>query len=100
MPVSLIAGSKLVDLLVKHEVGIKRTPAIILEIDQEYFENESDTGVSVITSSGKSRSIWPLPGGTTRYIQTLNEILEAIEQGISTREELIKWLIDHYENVT
>ncbi len=100
MPVSLINGSKLIELLVANEVGIKKTPATILDIDQEYFDNEADLGNDTLALTGKSRSLWPLPGGTTRMVETLNEILEAVDSGISEREELISWLVDKYENVS
>ena len=100
MPVSLINGAKLIDLLVNNEVGIKKTPATILDVDHEYFDNEAELSSETLSRTGKSRSLWPLPGGTTQFVETLIELLEAINNGISDREELISWLIDNYENVS
>lgn len=36
-PITLIDGGKLIDLLVKHGVGIKKRPQTLLEIDESYF---------------------------------------------------------------
>jgi len=99
MPVSLINGKKLVELLVRYEVGVKKQAATILSIDVEYFENDSGVESGLAGSSGKSKAIWPLPGGTTQYVDTLNAFLRAVGEGNKTREDLIDWLIDSYDNV-
>ena len=100
MPVSLINGTKLIELLVRYEVGVRKTPATILSIDQEYFENEPELGAPSGGDVGKNRSLWPLPGGITRYVDTLNELLQAVNEGTTTRDKLITWLINQYENVS
>jgi restriction system protein len=36
-PITLIDGEKLVELVEKHEVGLRRKPAYLLEIDEAFF---------------------------------------------------------------
>ena len=98
MPVALVNGEKLIDLMIKYGIGIRKEQLEILSIDIEYFENE-DTIVEKKIDSEKSRSIWPLPGGIYSYVKTLNHILDAISKGTNGRKELIEWLITNYENV-
>jgi hypothetical protein len=49
--------------------------------------------------SGKNRSIWPLPGGTATYVETLNSFLSEVKKGNNTKKGLVKWYIDGFENV-
>jgi restriction system protein len=37
-PITLIDGDKLMELLLKHDVGIKKRPFSLLEVDESYFE--------------------------------------------------------------
>lgn len=37
-PISLIDGERLIELVVKHEVGVKRRPVDLLEVDEVFFE--------------------------------------------------------------
>jgi len=48
-------------------------------------------------SSEKFKSIWPLPGGATKYVNTLTRILKKIQENNPTFEELLKWFISEYE---
>jgi restriction system protein len=44
-PITLIDGDKLMELLLKHGVGVKKRPQTLIEIDETYFaaiENEAD----------------------------------------------------------
>jgi restriction system protein len=36
-PITLIDGKRLLDLCIKHEVGVKRRPVEIYEIDEAFF---------------------------------------------------------------
>lgn len=40
-PITLIDGDKLIELMVKHEVGIKKRPQTLVEIDETYFIESS-----------------------------------------------------------
>lgn len=44
----------------------------------------------------KHKGIWPLPGGTTSYVETLYKILEKISEIKPTFEELLSWFIREY----
>jgi len=98
MPVSLINGDKLIELLIKYGVGIKKDQLTILSIDDQYFENDSGTNEKK-EDAEKSRSIWPLPGGVDSYIDTLNKLLETIIDGTNDKKSLINWVIKNFENV-
>jgi hypothetical protein len=41
-PVSLIDGDRLLDLLLEHEIGIQKKPAVMYEVDDEYFGGEEE----------------------------------------------------------
>jgi len=98
-PVSLVNGSKLLDLLLKHEIGVRVRSVDLLTLDNEYFENEDDP-LSGSDLKGKNRSIWPLPGGTNNYCETLTRYLETIRNGTNTKKALVDWYISSFENVT
>jgi restriction system protein len=41
-PITLIDGDKLIELMLKHEVGIKKRPQTLIEIDESYFAENAD----------------------------------------------------------
>ncbi len=90
MPVSLVSGEKLLDLLLKYEVGVKRESVSIYSLDNEYLGNV-DTEDKQLSPGGKNRSVWPLPGGNNSYVDSLFKSLDAVKQGFNTREKLIGW---------
>jgi restriction system protein len=42
-PITLIDGDKLIELLLKHEVGVKKRAQALLEIDEGYFAEASSS---------------------------------------------------------
>jgi len=99
MPVALVNGLKLIDLLFKYKVGVKEEIVSVYSIDSELFENElADSTVK--GSENKSRSIWPLPGGIYSYVETLNQLLDRIVDKRSNRDELVNWFVDSFDNVS
>jgi HJR/Mrr/RecB family endonuclease len=99
MPVALVNGNKLIELLFKYRVGVKEDIVSVFSIDSELFDNElADSPFR--SSETKSRSIWPLPGGIYSYVETLNLLLERITEKKSTRDDLIDWFVESFENVT
>lgn len=36
-PIGLIDGEKLLDLLIKYDIGVKKRPIVLYELDEEYF---------------------------------------------------------------
>ena len=101
MPVSLVNGEKLIDLLIEYGIGVKKEEKPIYTLDKDYFVNEIE--VSDIVQPGshsKNRSIWPLPGGTYLYVETLNKFLDAVVSGKNTKEKLSAWFKQTFETVT
>ncbi len=98
MPVSLINGEKLLDLLIKYGVGLKTETVELYSIDTEYFESDEDTGWKN-SDHGKNRGLWPLPGGITSYVDTLDRFLTTVSDGTNTQESLSKWYKSNFENV-
>ena len=99
MPVALVNGGKLIDLLFKYKVGVKEDIVSVFSIDSELFDTELSDN-SLKGSNNKSRSIWPLPGGVNSYVETLINLLRRIESKKSKRDELINWFADNYDNVS
>ena len=99
MPVSLVNGDKLMKLIFENEVGIKKENPSVYSIDNDYFQTETSTSKDSVISKDKNRSIWPLPGGTNSYVETLNQILRVISKGVNTKKDIIKWFIQNFENV-
>lgn len=99
MPVALVNGQKLIELLFKYKVGVKEDIVSVFSIDTELFENElSDSSKNGLEN--KSRSIWPLPGGIYSYVETLNKLLDQICLRENTKDDLIDWFITDFENVS
>ncbi len=99
MPVALVNGKKLIELLFKYKVGVKEDTVSVYSIDTELFENElSDTTLK--GSENKSRSIWPLPGGIYSYVETLDQLLDRIVEKKSSRADLVEWFVKSFDNVS
>ncbi|HVZ41085.1 MAG TPA: restriction endonuclease [Candidatus Kapabacteria bacterium] len=45
-PIGLIDGNRLLDLLIEHEIGIHKRPALLYDIDEETFADSSDEAVA------------------------------------------------------
>lgn len=99
MPVALINGTKLIDLLFKYKVGVKEDIVSVFSIDSELFDTEL-LDVSTQISGNKSRSIWPLPGGINSYLHTLKSLLTRVDVKKSKRDELVRWFVESYDNVS
>ena len=98
MPVALVNGQKLIDLLFQYRVGVKEDIVSVFSINSELFENELNDS-TLRGSENKSKSIWPLPGGIYSYVETLNQLLDRIVKIKSTRDDLVNWFVDTFENV-
>jgi len=99
MPVALVNGQKLIDLLFKYKVGVKEDIVSVFSIDSELFENELNDS-TYMGSENKIRSIWPLPGGVDSYIETLNQLLDRIFEKTTTREDMVDWFVKSFDNVS
>lgn len=38
-PITLIDGERLLDLLIEHEIGLQKKPAVLYEVDERYFDD-------------------------------------------------------------
>ena len=98
MPVSLVNGEKLLDLMLKHEVGVKKEEAVVYSIDEDYFTNVEESEQVKIHSS-KNRGLWPLPGGADSYVSTLFRTLQAVNDGVTTPKKLADWFLQEFFTV-
>lgn len=97
MPVSLVNGKRLVELLLEYQVGVSREQREVISIDKEYFSTiESNDAVG--SSSNKLLSIWPLPGGISYYYESLLEILNQLKQN-NGKDQIFAWFKKHFDNV-
>jgi len=100
MPVSLVNGQKLIELLLKHQVGVKVDTISVFSIDIEMFDNElSDIAGKHKDTMNKSRVIWPLPGGIYSFISSLEKFLERVKKGNSSRDQLQEWFVKSFDSV-
>ena len=95
MPVSLVNGDKLLDLLLKHEVGVEKKEAIVYSIDEDYFTNVEESK-QVKVDSSKNRGLWPLPGGADSYVDSLFATLQAVSDGVTTPKKLADWFQEFF----
>lgn len=98
MPVALVNGDKLLDLLFTHEIAVRKVQVPVYSLDAEYFENagadeeEGDQGA-------KRRGLWPLPGGIDAYVTTLFQLLDALTSGPMTKPEMVRWFMKSFPQV-
>ncbi len=97
VPISLVNGEMLLDLLIKYHIGIKTKTTELISIDEDYFDNLESGDTQIETA--KKKAIWPLPGGIDHYYESLLDILNALKDKPLSKEALIKWFKNHFENV-
>lgn len=118
-PISLVNGDHLVDLLVEYGIGVTRKDVAILALDREALEGapevpelesdepERDEGDGAtqpasarpFKGDGRVASIWPLPGGSQKYADTLFRLLGMIVQENPTQEDVAEWFVREFPNV-
>jgi HJR/Mrr/RecB family endonuclease len=99
MPVALVNGDKLVSLLIQHGVGVTTETVTLYSVDSEYFENVETPTSQRGGGGAKSRSLWPLPGGTRAYVETLYEFLIAVQRGVETKADAVRWFLATFDTV-
>lgn len=55
-PITLIDGNKVIELLLKHGVGVKKKPQTLIEIDESYFASD-DPEAEIQPDGNESRSV-------------------------------------------
>jgi hypothetical protein len=99
MPISLVNGERLVELLIEHGVGVKKSQIELLAIDNNFLENVPDSPTMRPGSEGRSLSLWPLPGGTMEYMNTLLAFIGFVAKSVPSVDEATKWFIKSYSTV-
>jgi len=106
VPISLVNGEELIDLLIENEIGVVVRQVSVLELDEEALEatdaNGAADGLDTGVGSGagsKALAIWPLPGGATAWTATLRMMLRKAGGDQPTVADAITWLINTFENV-
>jgi restriction endonuclease Mrr len=125
-PISLVNGNALMELLVDKEIGVTRRRVTILELDEASllpsveeapdgatFVDEAVRGTAVPSrgsvppappvapgrARAKALSVWPLPGGSRLWKQTLDEMLTYVAQHGTTLRAGIDWMLERFDRV-
>jgi hypothetical protein len=98
MPVALINGERLLDLMLRHAVGVKKEMMPVYSLDAEYFDNV-DTDAEPSTASEKNSALWPLPGGIFSYVESLFAALDAVATNNFTKRDFVRWFMKTFEQV-
>lgn len=88
VPISLVNGKRLVDLLVEKQLGVVARQVHVLDLDLDSLEPTEDGTDD--PRREKYRSIFPLPGGD--YLAALNSMLEFIAAESPTEEDMVDWI--------
>lgn len=115
IPISLVNGDRLVDLLIKHQIGARMTQIPVLTLAPEDLEVTqpptsddhvvSDMAAEQVSAGempgtaveAKKRALWPLPGGN--YYEALLKILHQVKTTSSTKRELGEWVLKSFPTV-
>ncbi|MBI3072588.1 MAG: restriction endonuclease [Deltaproteobacteria bacterium] len=94
-PISLIDAKRLIDLLVQHQIGVRKTSVSLLKLNLGDLVVEGEGG-----QGEKSATLWPLPGGQERFFETLLAFLDEIGVKKPTFDEMVAWVLVSYDKVT
>ena len=98
MPVSLVNGEKLLDLMLENEVAVTKESLPLYSIDSDWLDSFNNDNL-LQKPSDKRRGIWPLPGGAESQVDCLINVLDAVQSGANTKNKLTKWFLNNISNV-
>lgn len=98
MPISLVNGEKLLELLVKYGIGVKTQKVELISLNEEYFKELEVLDEGVV--SAKKKTIWPLPGGIDHYYDSLLTVLSALKKEPMTKDSFVKWFKKQFDSVS
>ncbi|MGI8790635.1 MAG: restriction endonuclease [Actinomycetota bacterium] len=110
VPISLVNGHELVELLIGSEIGVTPKQVAVLELDEGALEiddedsgDEDDYGLLSISKptvkTSKTLSLWPLPGGRKNWKATLKAMLKQVSRNQPTLQEAALWLVESFESM-
>jgi hypothetical protein len=118
-PISLVDGERLIDLLIDNEIGVTPKTVTILELDEASLsplddtspeEIQDDSGADIaeprpavrraVPRTGKSLTVWPLPGGRRSWKVALDRMLRFVADTAPTMTQAIGWMKTAYPKVT
>jgi restriction system protein len=109
-PVSLVSGTRLVELLAENGIGVTSRRVSLLELDEDALEPSAApveqeeppddvTGpLSGRQTDNRPLSVWPLPGGRP-YTSALDAMLRYVAAEGPTVDQAIEWLMAQYGRV-
>lgn len=111
MPISLVDGDRLLDLLMEHDIGVIRRRVTVYELDEGAFAGDAEpaeleqrpaepTAARTSARDGRARSLWPLPGGRRAWKGALDRMLPFIASAGPTLGEAVAWLIQEFPPVS
>ena len=96
VPISLVDGEKLVELMVQKGLGVVSESRQILDLDLAALEAVADETAGVATGD-KYQSLRGLPGGD--YLAALNAMMEYIGAESPTADAMVTWIRESYPSV-
>lgn len=111
MPISLVDGERLLDLLIEHDIGVTRRKLTVYELDEEAFSDETETPneekkwaklpkETARSSDSRARSLWPLPGGRHAWKFSLDRMLRFVASAAPTMAEAVAWMLRDFPLVS
>jgi restriction system protein len=111
MPISLVDGDRLLDLLIEHDIGVIRRKVTVYELDEAAFSGDTETPddeeisdeptePAARPADGRARSLWPLPGGRRAWKDSLDRMLQFIASKRPTMAEAVAWMIEDFPPVS
>lgn len=97
VPISLVDGRKLVELLVQKRLGVVSRTVEMLDLDLESLQVGEGEPVGVSGGLVRYQSVWPLPGGD--YLAALNSMVEHVGSELPTSDEMIDWIKSTFPSV-
>jgi restriction endonuclease Mrr/predicted transport protein len=109
VPISLLDGDHLLDLLMDKEIGVKRRRVTVYELDEEAFsaeaeeaaeEDEPTESQSLRRYDDRARTLWPLPGGRKAWKGSLDAMLQFVAEKAPRMVEAVEWVISNFSGVS
>lgn len=119
-PISLIAGQRLLSLLIDNGIGVTSRRVAILELDEAALLPPDDVAPEEAPVEGEPEPAaerapvprepsrytgtkgvwtWPLPGGRRAFKSTLDKMLQRVATDAPTVPQAVEWLLANFDRV-